>query len=400
MSVAQYKSMKVLRLNTWVLIPIGVGLVILCAICTLSQSSVSPLFDRRKHEILEHNWSVLGKNSPLEGPSPGFKKPDGLKVVGLVFYGRRETVSILDCYLQVSRTTQQPSEKSSRLIIFQQRNLAINGGFLDEVVFITRTNDLADLLWLDARVAGVPQYRRQMVSFEYKDYSGAYDEIEPDVLYIKIDDDIVFIEDTAIPSIVETKLEHPEYFLVSANMINQSPLSWVHRHLGALIPYLPELTPPFLSQNVSQSQWRASHLPKWEAPPEMGLFGWMPDDFFSPPFEGHRWLPLAPGTQGSPLVDHTPVKSVQYTITSINYEDLRGWWWWPAGAQLHYSFLSRIEDRSLWRYKFRTWDFENERLGIQFIAIWGSDIIASKPIPADDEYHLSIQMPLITGRRK
>lgn len=94
------------------------------------------------------------------------------------------------------------------------------------------------------------------------------------------------------------------------------------------------------------------------------------------------------------------MKSVQYTITSINYEDLRGWWWWPAGAQLHYSFLSRIEDRSLWRYKFRTWDFENERLGIQFIAIWGSDIIASKPIPADDEFHLSIQMPLITGRRK
>lgn len=105
MSDAQYKSMKVLRLNTWVLIPIGVGLVILCAIFTLSESSVSPLFDRRKHEILEHNWSVLGKNSPLEGPSPGFKKPDGLKVVGLVFYGRRETVSILDCYLQVSRTS-------------------------------------------------------------------------------------------------------------------------------------------------------------------------------------------------------------------------------------------------------------------------------------------------------
>jgi hypothetical protein len=30
-----------------------------------------------------------------------FKKPPGLKIVGLVFYGRKEFVEILDCYLQV-----------------------------------------------------------------------------------------------------------------------------------------------------------------------------------------------------------------------------------------------------------------------------------------------------------
>jgi hypothetical protein len=30
-----------------------------------------------------------------------FRKPPGLKIVGLVFYGRREFVEILNCYLQV-----------------------------------------------------------------------------------------------------------------------------------------------------------------------------------------------------------------------------------------------------------------------------------------------------------
>jgi hypothetical protein len=30
-----------------------------------------------------------------------WKKPDGLKVIGLVFYGRKEFVEVLDCYLKV-----------------------------------------------------------------------------------------------------------------------------------------------------------------------------------------------------------------------------------------------------------------------------------------------------------
>ena len=30
-----------------------------------------------------------------------WKKPSGMKVIGLVFYGRRRFVSILDCYLKV-----------------------------------------------------------------------------------------------------------------------------------------------------------------------------------------------------------------------------------------------------------------------------------------------------------
>src|ERR1700761_2823756 len=53
----------------------------------------------------------------------------------------------------------------------------------------------------------------------------------------------VFFEDTTIPSIVRTRWEHPEYFLVSANIMNQPSLSWVHHHLGVVKPYFPEYPP-------------------------------------------------------------------------------------------------------------------------------------------------------------
>ena len=33
--------------------------------------------------------------------SNSFKKPAGFKIIGLIFYGRKQTVSILDCYLKV-----------------------------------------------------------------------------------------------------------------------------------------------------------------------------------------------------------------------------------------------------------------------------------------------------------
>lgn len=103
---ARNEEMEILRsppFNSRALVPAGiVFFFILLVFHSCSQSAESPLFSSPKRKTLEHNWSVVAKDSPLEGPSPDFKKPQGFKIVGLVFYGRRATVSILDCYLQVS----------------------------------------------------------------------------------------------------------------------------------------------------------------------------------------------------------------------------------------------------------------------------------------------------------
>jgi hypothetical protein len=39
---------------------------------------------------------------PYAGKPRKFTKPPSLRIIGLVFYGRKETVEILNCYLQVN----------------------------------------------------------------------------------------------------------------------------------------------------------------------------------------------------------------------------------------------------------------------------------------------------------
>ncbi|KAF1812208.1 hypothetical protein P152DRAFT_397454 [Eremomyces bilateralis CBS 781.70] len=306
---------------------------------------------------LPRYWSVTGKN--FEGAAEGYRKPRGLKIVGLVFYGRPASVSILDCYLK--------------------RNLAENGGFLDEVIFLARTNNKEDLAWLDGLLATTKAYRKQPVVPLGRDYSNAYDLCEDDVMYIKIDDDVVFIEDSAIPSIVQTRLEHPEYYVVSANIINQPSLSWVHLHLGTIRPYMPELhSPPGVNLSALDPTWRASDLPHWTGPDNFTL-----TDTFAPPFAGHRWLPCSEGT----TIDGMPASSTTYDAFSPTL------FHWTIAAQLHYSFFEHLENNELWRYKFQMWDYKYRRMGIQFIAIMGRDINAGKPLHWDDEFYFSEEMP-------
>jgi hypothetical protein len=65
---------------------------------------------------------------------------------------------------------------------------------LDEVIFLARTQNEEDLDWLDQLVASEPLYIRQDVSTYGGEYASSYDLIEDDVMYIKIDDDIVSIQ--------------------------------------------------------------------------------------------------------------------------------------------------------------------------------------------------------------
>lgn len=108
-------------------------------------------------------------------PPGGWKKPKGFKIVGLVFYGRRRNVDILDCYLQ--------------------QNLAANGGYLDEVVFMAHTKVEEEMAWLEDLV-GKNQGHYKIVRQECGKKSfgclWAY-AVEDKTMYIKIDDDLVSV---------------------------------------------------------------------------------------------------------------------------------------------------------------------------------------------------------------
>lgn len=67
-----------------------------------------------------------------------------------------------------------------------------NGGLLDEVVWLQRTNNDEDLALLDRLLESEPQYSRQVIDdANAYDFASSYNIIDDGNMYIKIDDDIV-----------------------------------------------------------------------------------------------------------------------------------------------------------------------------------------------------------------
>ena len=113
-------------------------------------------------------------NGPTQNPKRILRKwtkPEGFKIVGMVFYGRPATVSILDCYLK--------------------RNLVTNGGFLDEVHWMVNTNDKYDRRYLDGLTDSSEFYKKVTIN-ETGHWANVWAQAtDNDTLYIKIDDDMV-----------------------------------------------------------------------------------------------------------------------------------------------------------------------------------------------------------------
>lgn len=128
-------------------------------------------------------WTMAAKDDLWGQKLVDWKPPSNLKVVGMVFFGRSRTASVLNCYVQ--------------------RNLKSNGGLLDEVVWIEGTDEQRELDWLRSIVKETPGYRTwsipDFVNQEVKaerHYQHAYnianEEKHPgEVVFVKIDDDIV-----------------------------------------------------------------------------------------------------------------------------------------------------------------------------------------------------------------
>ncbi|KAL8779406.1 MAG: hypothetical protein Q9194_001455, partial [Teloschistes cf. exilis] len=286
-------------------------------------------------------------------------------------------------------------------VVPEQQNLKSHGGALDGIIFLVRTDDADDLAYLDEIVADTPGYARRDLS-DVGDgrraskitYGQAWEVVERGIMYIKIDDDIMFIEKTAIASLIATKVAHPEHLVVSTNTINSPRLAFLHSHLGAIHPYLPELSPqpPSTSPSSHKPNWRPSLLPPWDGNPTTSTFR----KHARLPRHGQeqRWLPL-PAPYNASLTG-TPASLVQYASST---EALHNW---AIAAQQHYSFLQNLEaDPSLSVYgsKEALWDAHGAyRTQINLICIWGDDIVDNLPIPPDDEAYLTVELVQRLGR--
>lgn len=330
---------------------------------------------------------------PINGPTTSFAtnlalkeyvKPPGIKVTGLIFFGRKDRVELLRCYLEVSLLPyllQQANES--------QRNLVTNGGWLDEVHWVLNTGNKDDLAYLEEILASEPRYKKIDLSSEgigYEGYEHAWGHLERGHYYVKMDDDVVYIADDAIPRIVTLKLEHPEYLTTSANVVNSPLMGWVHYHAGAMHPYLPEFDkwePPTLGYGKSIS-WKYTDYPTWDGPDDFYL-DWEQDS----PYKGHRWLRLADDSD----IHRTPVASIEYSTWGKGLQS------WGIAAQEHYSFLENLATDRLDKYKFnKAWITDYKRLSINMICIYSDDVVDNLPMDTVDEEWLTVNLPKKLGK--
>jgi hypothetical protein len=201
----------------------------------------------------------------------------------------------------------------------------------------------------------------------------------------------VWFADDAIPRIVDLKLNHPEYLLVSGNIINSPLMGWVHYHLGALHPYFPEVIDIPSNKSIETlrekpSPWRASDHPYWKGPED---FNWPIDK--DPPYEGHRWLRVK---EDSALIK-TPAAEIEYKTWGTALHS------WAIAAHEHYSFLENLERDQLDLYKMdRIWRTDYDRLSINFMTLWGDDVLDNMPMTTVDEEYLTKVLPKKLGKCK
>ncbi|MCJ1287230.1 hypothetical protein MMC26_006578 [Xylographa opegraphella] len=314
-----------------------------------------------------------------EHDSPDWVKPEGFKIVALIFYGRPKYVSILDCYLK--------------------RNLAINGGYLDEVHWMVNTDKQHDLNYLDTLVNTTDSYKAYHL--KHLGFQSIWEHaVDNNTLYIKIDDDMVYIHEDAIPRLVQSRIAHPSAFDIAANIVNSPLTNWFHVRTGAVLPYLPEPSSPH-NHTSQNSTWRASSLPFYSTPVDPTYdFGDIRDGYplpsvgepGGPTYSNHRWLPLPRSSQN---LQRTPIARAAYDAFGF------AWGSWAIAAQQHYSLLSNIETNHIHKYHFGDsdgiWDMQYDRYNLNFIAIWGHDVRANLPIQ-DDEQELTSDVPKRRGR--
>ena len=207
-----------------------------------------------------------------------FVLPADVRIVALVSYVARSRTSILDCYLQ--------------------SNLAINDGMLDQIIFVPETGQERDMDWLHALVQSTPGYfmlgkakndnsndlasvpiagdpgtgfseqdigvgpfarswnlalsttQTKAQSPERQDGNDLVLDSTPSsdpklsTVYIFIHGETIFLAADAISQLLHTHFTQPSYAFVHANVVNQPVLSWIHHHLGVILPYRPETEPP------------------------------------------------------------------------------------------------------------------------------------------------------------
>src|SRR5690348_16455839 len=138
----------------------------------------------------------------------------GYKVNPIIPAGRKSLMSILFNYFE------------------------IHSDVIDEVMICENTMIDADIKWFREVEEGNAMYKTYRVPPRHKfiekpvQYNtGRFYEytVDPDTIYIRFDDDILYIDDNYFKNIFDACIDHPEYFLVFGNIWNNATTSYIHQ---------------------------------------------------------------------------------------------------------------------------------------------------------------------------
>lgn len=101
-----------------------------------------------------------------------------------------------------------------------------NTGVPEDIAYLeemARENDKVEVIDL-----GLNVYSAYNI---HKFYNYTTDE---DTVYLRFDDDITWMSPFACETLVKARLDNPEAFIVSANIVNNTLIGWIHQTIGAL----------------------------------------------------------------------------------------------------------------------------------------------------------------------
>lgn len=230
-----------------------------------------------------------------------------------------------------------------------QKNLVEHGGLLDKVEFVPETTEQIHLEWLYETVKKSESYSiRQGLTHSYPhNHNEDKTDADNDTIYIKIDGDVVYIEDNVIPTIVNTKLQHPEMGIVSANVVHQPAVAEFHRRPGVVISHLTDL------KSMHGDSKSSKHQQDW-------------------PILSTKWREWVShehsrsATKKAQKHDPTTMKTASVGATEK--------YTWLSQAQQHNSFLHHLEHGELQTYKFPMWKNPAGKISGAFICGTGADI--------------------------
>lgn len=224
------------------------------------------------------------------------------RIVAVVFVGRQDRLRILFRYLR--RDLRQNGGVVDKVILalwyVTAKDLEFAKKFAEGFSSRVEIRDFTEQRWGPAREGAEPLTNRMVKLYNSLDEEGT--------VYVKIDDDVVYIAAHSIAEIVREKLRHRCLF-VSANVVNHNIMSALHQDRGAHRGFRP---PEELLKNPSLK------------------LAWLKTDElnFSPQFRIER-APAAQCVVGR----------------------------WDCAALVHESFLDRAKENTLCAFDFGWYDF-------------------------------------------